>query len=207
MNEPNAPAGAPRRRSNAERRAATRTALIAAARSLFVQQGYAATGTPEIVRQARVSRGALYHHFADKAALLRAVLDQEAAALADSIETAMLRSAGPLQALIAGSDAYFAAMRVPGRAILLLAEGPAALDTGKGGGVVPHSGAQPLADRIENLLLAGQQPPGTAAALTELLMAGYERAALAIAHGAPESGYRDAMRSLLRAAIVAPAGR
>jgi AcrR family transcriptional regulator len=53
---------------------ATRRALLDAARALFTDQGYQATRTEEIVRTAGVTRGALYHHFADKEDLFRAVL-------------------------------------------------------------------------------------------------------------------------------------
>ena len=62
---------------------ATKVALIAAARELFVTKGYFATGTEEIVAHADVgTRGALYHHFADKKELFRAVFDQVQADLA-----------------------------------------------------------------------------------------------------------------------------
>src|SRR6478609_9123525 len=62
---------------------ATRTALIAAARKLFVAKGYFATGTEEIVAEANVgTRGALYHHFADKQELFLAVFHQVQADLA-----------------------------------------------------------------------------------------------------------------------------
>ena len=54
----------------------TRDALLVAARELFGQQGYAATSTEEIVERAGVTKGALYHHFADKEQLFRAVFEQ-----------------------------------------------------------------------------------------------------------------------------------
>jgi AcrR family transcriptional regulator len=69
--------------SREEKGGATRTALIDAARKLFVAKGYFATGTEEIVAQAKVgTRGALYHHFADKQDLFRAVFHQVQADLA-----------------------------------------------------------------------------------------------------------------------------
>ena len=65
-----------RRGPKAERREATRAALVAAARELFAERGYAAVGTEEVVQRAGVTRRALYHHFADKGALFRAVFEQ-----------------------------------------------------------------------------------------------------------------------------------
>src|ERR1700729_1607421 len=66
---------APRaRRTQADRSAATRDALVAAARRLFAAQGFAEVPTDAIVAEAGVTRGALYHQFADKTALFDAVL-------------------------------------------------------------------------------------------------------------------------------------
>ncbi|WP_131806113.1 TetR/AcrR family transcriptional regulator, partial [Mycobacterium alsense] len=64
-----------KRRTQEERSAATRDALISAARGLWGRRGYAEVGTPEIASAAGVTRGAMYHQFADKAALFRAVFE------------------------------------------------------------------------------------------------------------------------------------
>jgi AcrR family transcriptional regulator len=63
------------RKTQAARSAATRDALVAAGRRLFADRGFAAVGTEELVRAAGVTRGALYHHFADKTALFAAVFE------------------------------------------------------------------------------------------------------------------------------------
>ena len=55
---------------------ATRRALVASARSLFGEKGYAATSVDEVVRHAGVTKGALYHHFRDKDDLYRAVVEE-----------------------------------------------------------------------------------------------------------------------------------
>ncbi|MFP2927996.1 TetR/AcrR family transcriptional regulator, partial [Pyxidicoccus sp. 3LG] len=101
----------------------TRGDLIQAARRLFTEQSYAATSTPEIADAAGVTRGALYHHFEDKQALFRAVVEQESLAVAEEIERATPAALSVRKALVAGGDAYLAAMAVPGRTRLLLLDG------------------------------------------------------------------------------------
>ena len=63
------------RRTQADRSAATREALIAAGRRLFAAQGFTEVSTDAIAAEAGVTRGALYHQFADKVALFDAVVD------------------------------------------------------------------------------------------------------------------------------------
>jgi AcrR family transcriptional regulator len=63
------------RRTQAERSASTQEALRTAARSLWGARGYADVGTPEIAQAAGVTRGAMYHQYADKAALFRDVAE------------------------------------------------------------------------------------------------------------------------------------
>jgi AcrR family transcriptional regulator len=61
--------------TQAERTEATRGRLIATARRLFAEKGFAATSTEEILSEAEVSRGALYHHFSSKTDLFRATFE------------------------------------------------------------------------------------------------------------------------------------
>ncbi|MDQ8042630.1 helix-turn-helix domain-containing protein [Cellulosimicrobium sp. XJ-DQ-B-000] len=139
-----------RRRTNAERTRATRVALVAAARDLFVRAGYSATSTPQIAAAANVTRGALYHHYADKQDLFRAVAEAEAEAVAREIEERTAGDPGTAAAerpdapdnpdgpdapdapdaramLVEGARAYLDAMGEPGRTRLLLVDAPAVL--------------------------------------------------------------------------------
>jgi AcrR family transcriptional regulator len=54
---------------SADRGAATRSALLAAAREVFTSVGYAQAGVTDIVARAGASVGSLYHHFTGKADL------------------------------------------------------------------------------------------------------------------------------------------
>ena len=187
-------------RTNADRTEATQATLIAAARRLFVDKGYADTGTPEIVAAAGVTRGALYHHFADKADLLRAVAQQAADEVAADIEAGDAPPAAPLQALIDGAEAYFAAMARGGRARLLLLDAPAVLPAGQLLDLSERAGARALQAGLQAAWAAGPSgalPAAELAALAALLSAAFDRAALAIARGEPAAPYRQAMRRLL----------
>lgn len=185
------------RRSNRDRSEETRGKLLKAARTLFVEKGYAETGTPEIVKAAAVTRGALYHHFADKADLFRAVVVQEATAVAGEIESAALDLSDPIEALVTGAEAYFRAMRAAGRARILLIDGPAVLgadalaeiDRETGGGTL-HAGLAHAAQRHGRSDLPLEE-------LAQLLSAAFDRAALAVSEGADPNVYATAMRELL----------
>jgi AcrR family transcriptional regulator len=184
------------RRSNRERTATTRSALIEAARALFIEKGYAETGTPEIVTRANVTRGALYHHFADKADLLRAVVAGEAHAVADHIRRETEEVAGDIVGLLLGAEAFFAAMSVPGRARLLLLEGPAELGRREMDRLDEASGRAELREGLRRVM-TGSVGEEELDALAELLSAAFDRAALAIADGKEVAPYQVAIRRLL----------
>lgn len=186
------------RRSNRERTESTRAALIAAARALFVEKGYAETSTPEVVARAAVTRGALYHHFADKADLFRAVVAGEAHQVAEHIRQETGEIADDMDGLLKGADAFFAAMAAPGRARLLLLDGPAELGRAEMDRLDEQAGRAELREGLR-LVMAAEVGEEELDALAELLAAAFDRAALAIADGRPATPYRAAIRRLLAA--------
>ena len=90
----------------AEEAAETRKAILAAARTLFAERGYAAVSTTEVVDLAGVTRGALYHHFGDKADLFRAVFRDLETELNETVTARALVHEEPAAAFVAGCRAW-----------------------------------------------------------------------------------------------------
>jgi AcrR family transcriptional regulator len=114
------------RETQVERSARTRTALLAAARELFAEKGFAQTGREEIAERAGVTRGALYHHFASKTDVAEAVVDDLLAELVDLVVAAAQRGNGVREQLQLGCRAYMDACADPSMA-RILADAPAVL--------------------------------------------------------------------------------
>lgn len=186
------------RRSNKDRTAATRGALIAAARKLFVEKGYAETGTPEIVATANVTRGALYHHFSDKADLFRAVVEAEATAVSSQIVKESANTPTAVSGLLAGADAYFSAMSAPGRAHLLLLDGPAVLGQAEMIRIDMQTGGAELRTGLRVGMESGELVQMPLDAMTAMLSAAFDKAALAISAGEPAGAYKDAITQLVK---------
>src|SRR2546430_11441986 len=97
-----------------ERGAATRTALLAAAREVFTSVGFAQAGVTDIVTRAGASVGSLYHHFNGKADLYLVLFDDFQRELTQRARraTRRARAAGvtdPKQIFLAGATPYLAA--------------------------------------------------------------------------------------------------
>lgn len=118
-----------KRRTQEERSAATREALIAAARRLWGGRGYADVGTPEIAAAAGVTRGAMYHQFADKAALFREVfeaVEQDVMARMGAV-VAGSGATTPTDAIRAAVDAWLDVSSDPEVRQLMLLDAPSVL--------------------------------------------------------------------------------
>ncbi|MCD2184084.1 TetR family transcriptional regulator [Rhizobium sp. GN54] len=178
-------------RSNKDRTEATRTALLDAARALFVDRGYAATATPDIVAAAGVTRGALYHHFEDKRALFLAVVEREASTVAAEIEARAAPETDARKALILGARGYFDAMSQKGRTRLLLLDAPAVLGSERAAALDRRNAEASLRAGLSNLLR--DEAGRLLDQMTALLSAGFDRAAVEIAEGGDRAAYEAAI--------------
>ncbi|QRM53757.1 TetR/AcrR family transcriptional regulator [Sinorhizobium sp. BG8] len=190
-------------RTNKERTEATRAALIAAARTLFTDKGYADTATPDIVSAAGVTRGALYHHFEDKKALFRAVVEHEAAQVAETIEARSALAKSPREALLSGASAYFDAMEVPGRTRLILLDAPAVLGAECLGAIDRENADKSLHEGVR-AQLSSSADRHQIQAISNLLSAAFDRAAIAIEAGGDRKIYEAAIVMLIDGARLQP---
>jgi AcrR family transcriptional regulator len=181
----------------------TQAAVLQAARELFAEKGYAGTGTEEIVARARVTRGALYHHFRDKAGLFRAVMQAVAADLADRLVTQQLsRATGAVSAwdqLREGFQAFLDACTGSDFQRIVLVDGPAVLGHGAWTDLVEHHGLGLLRDLLRRAIDDGQIDPLPVDPLARLLAALIGEASLYIAQATdPARARRDAGAALDR---------
>lgn len=188
------------RRSQAERREQTQKLLLDAARELFVEQGYAQTGMPELVRKAGVTRGALYHHYRDKADLFKAVAEREAKSIAEKINAATKDISDANEAMIVGTNAYFDAMLIPGRVKILLGDAPSILGHEAALKLTQSQGSASLKEGLSQAMPHLSELEIDA--LTSILSAAFDRAALKIAKGEDRQAYTNALFTTIEKLLV-----
>jgi AcrR family transcriptional regulator len=169
--------------TNPERTEATRLALLDASHALFVGRGYAATSTPEICAAAGVTRGALYHHFGDKADLFRAVFSDLETELNERVTAQALAHDDPAAAFVAGCRAWmdFAA-RTDYRRIAVV-DAPAVLGHEEGHAVDASIGLASMQGGLKALHRAGVLAERPDRALATVLFGALTEAGLAAARG------------------------
>ncbi|MFL6155743.1 MAG: TetR/AcrR family transcriptional regulator [Marmoricola sp.] len=107
--------------------ASTKRALVDEAAKLFTQQGYAATSLDAIVGSARVTKGALYHHFSGKQAIFEAVFEKIETDATTHIRKALKTSRDPWEKAMIGLRAFLDIVQDPGYQRVVIQEGPAVL--------------------------------------------------------------------------------
>lgn len=172
------------RRTQRARSEATRGALVAAARTLFGQSGFAATNTTDLVVAASMTRGALYHHFADKEDLFEAVAMEVATEISESATKAVQAiDCSTWDRLLAGLRTYLEliADRPEAQRILLI-DGPAVLGWERWRRIQADVVLPGTVYGLHLLMHEDQIPPCDAAIMAPLILALLNDAALAIAN-------------------------
>jgi AcrR family transcriptional regulator len=157
--------------------------LIAAARQLFTERGYENVGTEEIVRAAGVTRGALYHHFGDKATLLDAVYARIEAESTERVARVVLGSElhSPLDAMKAGIAAFLEECAQPELRQIALHDAPAVLGWERWREVGAANGLGLIEASLTAAIEAGEIRPVPVKPTAHLLMGALDEAAMLLA--------------------------
>ncbi len=111
----------------AEYSASTKRALVDVAEELFAEDGYAGTSLDAIVAGARVTKGALYHHFTGKQALFEAVFERVEGAASKAIHDQIKNERDPWEKARAGLRVFLEVVRDPTYRRVVIQDGPAVL--------------------------------------------------------------------------------
>lgn len=187
-----------------ERSAATRQALVSAARRLWGARGYADVGTPEIAVAAGVTRGALYHQYADKAALFAAVLEDVENEIIERLAGAVAAAdpKSPAEALYVAADAWLDIAREPEIRRLVLLDGPGVL----GWAAFREISQRHATGMAEQLLTAaveaGELAPQPVRPLATMLIGALDEAAMIIANSDEPAREQEEVRTVARNLIA-----
>jgi AcrR family transcriptional regulator len=190
-----------------EQVAQTRAALVTAGRRLFGANGFAATSVEDIARDARVTTGALYHHFPTKAAVFEAVFEQVHADLGAATLASVPEPADAVELLVTGVGAFLDLMLEPEVARIIVTDAPAVLGLARFTELDERYALAPTIAALQAAndsgALAIDDPP----TLARLLFGALTRAGLLIASSPEPTATRDAVAATLRAIITGFAPR
>jgi AcrR family transcriptional regulator len=178
---------------------ATREALIKAALELFTKRGYAGVGTEEIVARAKVTRGALYHHFDDKRALFRAVFERVEAGLMERIGSTMEAADDPWELMATGMRSFLDACEEPAVKQIALTDAPSVLGWQEWREIDNRHGLGLTRAALQGAVDADVLRPIAVEPMAHLFVAALSEAAFVIAHaGHPRKARAEVEEALLQ---------
>ena len=181
----------------AERGEQTRAKLIATARALFAERGYAAVGTNEVVERAGVTRGALYHHFRDKQDLFRAVHVEAEQELVAAGAARLADATDGWERLVAGVRGFFDACEDPGLRRIVLLDAPAVLGWQEWREVGNEYGLAAVAIVLQAAMDEGVLRRADVRNLAHVLTAALSEAALVVANADDPASAREGLEATL----------
>ena len=188
-------------RSQAERSEGTRAALLAAARGLFAERGYAGVSTEDVVTAAGVTRGALYHHYRDKRDLFRAVFEQLEADLVARLAGSVTEAADARTAIDRGMAAFLDACLEPEVARIALLDAPGVLGWQQWREIETRYGLGLVTAVLAAAVQEGLVAPQPVEPLAHALFGALTEMALLIANAADRPSARRDAGTALRALV------
>ena len=187
---------------NVARGEATRGQLIAVARRMFADRGYEDTSIEAVLREAGVSRGSLYHHFASKEALFEAVAEDVETTVGEQTIAATAGTDGPVAALRAGFLAWIRLAGDPVVQRILLIDGPSVLGWERWRAMEERHALGGIRAVLQAIAAEGRVRPELVDTLANVLLASVNEVALLVARSDdPEAAMKageDAVDELLR---------
>jgi AcrR family transcriptional regulator len=186
----------------AEQVAQTRAALLAAGRHLFGQQGFADTSVEEIARQARVTTGALYHHFPTKATLFEAVYGQFHADLLEASGRAAASAKDEIEFLALAFDAFLDEILDPAAQRILIIDAPAVLGLARFTELDEQFAFAAIAGQLRAASEAGRLRVDDPDTLARLFLGALTRGSMLIASSDRPKTTRDEVANAVRALLL-----
>jgi AcrR family transcriptional regulator len=196
------------RRTQAERTAATRATLLAAARELFSTNGFAEVSTQAIVAAAGVTRGALYHQFDDKVELFAAVYEQIEAEVVEEIAAGIVAAAPPghLEAMTVGAHLFLDRCSAPDVQRVVLIDAPSVLGWERWRAVGMKYGLGVVEAMLTQAIADGAIPDQPVRPTAHVLLGALDEAALFVSRAADQDEARAQMYAVCDRVIAGIAG-
>ena len=186
----------------AEHVAQTRAALVEAGRRLFGERGFAGASVQDLAREARVTTGALYHHFGAKRLLFEAVFEQAHAEMLETSAQYASEANDEIEFLARGFAASLDVAGRPDMQRILIVDGPAVLGLPRFT-ELDERGAFDVVAAVLRGAVAGERleidDPET---VTRLLLGALTRGAMLVASAPDPAVTRQAVAGAMRALIA-----
>ena len=170
---------------------------MATAHRLFAEHGYAAVSADDIVSAAGLTRGALHHHFGDKAGLFRAVFEQLDAELTTELNTALTAAEDTLSGLAIGLGAFLDMCQRPEVLRIALTDAPTVLGWETWRAIEAEHGLGLIITLIEQAVAEGTVITHPPEVLAHLVLSVTMEAALLIANGTDRAVVEPALLTML----------
>jgi AcrR family transcriptional regulator len=170
-----------RTNKNVARGEATRRQLIAIATRMFADRGYEDTSIEAVLREAGVSRGSLYHHFASKEALFEAAAEDVETSVGAQTLAAASDAGSPVAALRAGFLAWIRLAGDPVVQRILLIDAPAVLGWERWRAMEERHALGLIRAALQVIAEQGTLRPDLADMLAHVLLASVNEVALLVA--------------------------